>query len=160
MAGSRREGRNGVLWGWGSLTSWNNARGRKRLLSGTSGDRVGAASSRDGGGGRGGKAGKDGTSTRPPPAPGAWRRSGPPTPRTIQAGPGPAGLGPRTLPYLRHPPPCHPPPQPRPVEKKRAQGPHALKTSCKFTPTPPAPSTSSSRAGKAHACHGPSRLVT
>lgn len=64
-------------------------------------------------------------------------------PGTIQAGPGPAGDSAPTHSYLRRPPLCHPSPQPRPVEKKRALGPHALKTSCKFTPTPPAPSTSS-----------------
>lgn len=126
--------------------------GEKDCSRAYQGTRVGAASSRDRGGGRGGKGGKDGTSTRSTPSaarpPGRGAAPARPLPGTIQAGPGPAGLGPHTLPYLRRPPLCHPSPQPRPVEKKRALGPHALKTSCKFTPTPPAPSTSSPGRGR------------
>eukprot|EP00071_Canis_lupus_P023011 XP_013973723.1 basic proline-rich protein-like [Canis lupus familiaris] len=57
--------------------------------------------------------------------------------RDPQAGPGRAGLGPRTPPGPRAPSPCRPP-QPPPAEKEEAQGPHVPQTCCEFTPTTPA----------------------
>lgn len=59
---------------------------------------------------------------------------------TIQAGPGPAGLGACTPPRASH----FPPPSPLPPPLYRGRGSElrareSLKTSCKFTPEPPAP---------------------
>lgn len=67
----------------------------------------------------------------PPPPPAAQPPGRGAAPALPLPGPSRQGLAwpdssPAHLPYLRLPPPCHPP-QPRPVEKKWAQGPHALK---------------------------------
>lgn len=88
-----------MLWGC-SLTSWNNARGRKRLLSGTPGDAGWSGFFKR-------PRGREGRMVLPPGPPSAARPPGRgaaparPLPGTIQAGPGPAGLGPRTLPTSR-----------------------------------------------------------
>lgn len=160
--GRQKEGRAlGELWGWDSLKSWNNARGVKRLRSGIPGYA-----------GRGGSfekprreegTGREGGMVLPPPTPAAQppgRGAAPalPLPRTIQAGPGPAGLGPRTPPLPPAPSPV--PPAPAASGGEVGAEPTRPQTSCKFTPTPPASSTPSSPAGKAHARSGPSRLVT
>lgn len=106
--------------------------GEKDCAQGYRGTLAEAASSRDRGGGRDGKGGRDGTSTRPPLS---FQQPGPRgvAPLRPSHSPGPSRQGlarphsaPAHLPYLRRPPPCHPP-QPRPVEKKWAPGPHALK---------------------------------
>ena len=106
----------GELWGWGSLRSWNNARGRKRLRSGIPGD-----SGRGGffkrPRGRKGREGREGWYFHPPPPqlpaarpPGRGAAPALPFPRTIQAGPGPARLGPRTPPLPPAPSPVPPAP--------------------------------------------------
>lgn len=82
----------------GFLRSWNNARGRKRQRSGIPGDvsRGGFFKRRKGRKGRAGREGWYFHRSPPPalhsPAPGAWRRSGPPTPpdHPGRAWPGPA----------------------------------------------------------------------
>lgn len=89
-----------------------NARGEKDCLE-TPRDWVWEASRLRGG--RDGKGRRNGTSTRPPAAaqpPGRGATPALPLPRTIQAGPGRAGLGPRTPPL----PPTTSPASPAPAE--------------------------------------------
>lgn len=94
------------------------------------------------------------------PAPGAWRRSGPPTPRDH---PGRAWPGRTRPPHTPLPPAPSPVPPAAPAAsggEEAGAGPTRPQNFLQVHSHASRPFDFSSRAGKAHARHGPSRLVT